>query len=233
VLKPAQNISFYGNYIQGLQQGAVVASNYVNAREILPPYISTQYELGVKVDWGRVISAVSWFEITQPSGLANSVTNTYSADGAQRNRGVELNSYGQLTDAVRLLGGLTFLDGVLTKTAKGAYNGNVATGTPHVQFNLGGEWDTPFFAGLTLSGRVIYTSSQYVDIANTQQIPDWARFDCGMRYKFASYGVPVVIRLNVENAFDRSYWQAAAPAGGAYQSSGAPRRFLLSTSVDF
>ncbi|BGE87836.1 TonB-dependent receptor (plasmid) [Methylosinus sp. 3S-1] len=233
VLKPEQNISFYGNYIQGLQQGAVVASNYVNAGEILPPYISTQYELGVKVDWGRIISTVSWFEITQPSGLANSATNTYSADGAQRNRGVELNSYGQLTDAVRFIGGLTLLDGVLTKTAKGAYDGNVATGAPHVQLNLGGEWDTPFVGGLTLSGRVIYTGSQYVDIANTQQIPDWARFDFGMRYKFESYGVPIVIRLNVENAFDRSYWQAAAPAGGAYLSSGAPRRFLLSTSVDF
>ncbi len=38
------------------------------------------------------------------------------------------------------------------------------------------------FPGLTLTGRVIYTASQYYDLANSQKIPDWTTLDLGLRY---------------------------------------------------
>ena len=65
--------------------------------------------------------------------------------------------------------------------------------------NIGAEWDTPFLRGLTLSGRAIYTSGQYYDNANLQQLPDWIRFDVGARYTFDLNGKPVTIRANVIN----------------------------------
>jgi iron complex outermembrane receptor protein len=231
VVKPWENVSLYTSYIQGLQQGTVVGPAYANAGQVLPPFVSNQIEVGAKVDWGRVTTTLALFQITQASGSANTTTNVFTADGEQRNRGIELNSFGQLAEGVRILGGVSFLQGELTNTANGTNNGHTAPGVPSVQLNVGGEWDTPFLPGLTLTGRVIYTSQQYYDNANTQQIPGWVRFDLGARYTFDAHGTPITIRGNIINVANNGYWAAANPTYGL--SLGTPRTFLLSTSFNF
>jgi iron complex outermembrane receptor protein len=231
IFKPIQNVSLYGSFMQGLQPGTVVASNFANAGQVLAPFVSTQYEVGAKVDWGTLITTLAFFQITQPSGTANTSTNTFTADGEQRNRGVELTASGQVTEGVRVLGGITLLEGRLTRTANGTLDGRVATGVPDVQMNFGAEWDTPFLRGLTLSGRTIYTSSQYIDNANTRQIPAWFRFDLGAKYTFDVQGKPVSLRANVLNVANANYWESANSVFGI--AMGAPRTFLLSASVDF
>jgi iron complex outermembrane receptor protein len=232
VVKPLQNVSLYANYIEGLQQGVAVptGAGYVNEGQLLAPYVSKQVETGVKVDWSRVITTLSLFQITQPSalGVAGGV---YSADGQQRNRGIELNATGLVTDTVRVLGGITLLDARLTRTTGGLNDGNRAPGVPDVQLNIGAEWDTPFVRGLTLSGRAIYTSAQYYDNANTLQIPDWIRFDVGARYTFDLKGKPVVVRANIINVGNKGYWASATPSYGL--SLGAPRTYMLSTTFNF
>jgi iron complex outermembrane receptor protein len=232
IVKPwGQNISLYANYIEGLQQGSTAPNGTVNAGQVFPPFKSKQYETGVKVDFGRLMATLSLFQIKQPSGITDPATQIYSIDGEQRNRGLEINTSGEVADGVRLLGGVMFIDGELTKTQGGTNDGKTAPGVPHTQVNFGTEWDTPFMRRLTLSGRVIYTSSQYLDVANTQQIPDWATFDIGARYRFEAGGKPITLRANVENLFDHSYWAMANPTYGL--SPGAPRTLLLSATVDF
>ncbi len=231
IVKPWQNVSLYANYIEGLQPGTTVGVGYANAGQTLAPYVSKQIETGAKVDWGSVITTLSLFQITQPAASVDATTNTYSEDGEQRNRGIELDAMGKVTDTVRVLGGVTLLDARLTQTAGGTYNGNVAPGVPDVQLNIGAEWDTPFVRGLTLSGRAIYTTSQYYDNANTQQIPDWVRFDVGARYTFDLRGKPVTIRANVINVANAGYWASATPTYGL--SLGAPRTYMLSTTFNF
>lgn len=229
VVKPWQDVSLYANYIQGLQQGTTVGAGYANTGEAFPPYRSRQYEVGVKRDWGRFATTVSLFQITQPSTTV--ANNVMSLNGEQRNRGIEINTFGEAARGVRLLGGVMFIDGELTKTQGGVNDGNDAIGVPHVQINLGGEWDTPFLPGLTLSARAIHTSRQYVDAANTQSIPDWTRFDIGARYALKVDGRPVMLRANVENLFDKRYWASANSGFGL--SPGAPRTVLLSATMDF
>jgi iron complex outermembrane receptor protein len=231
LVKPLQNVSLYANYIEGLQPGLSVPVGYANYGQVLSPYISKQIETGIKVDWGRVVTTASLFEITQPSAVINTTTNTYTQDGRQRNRGLELNAMGEVTGSVRVLGGVTFLDGRLLHTAGGINDGHTAPGVPDVQLNIGGEWDTPFLRGFTLSGRAIYTSSQYYDAANLQQIPEWVRFDLGARYTFDMRGKPVTIRANVINVANTGYWAAATPTYGLVL--GAPRTYMLSTTFDF
>lgn len=232
IVKPWHNVSIYGNYIEGLQQGAIVGATYANAGEVLPPYVSKQYEVGVKVDWGKLTTTFAAFQITQPSATAPSSTGVLSVAGEQRNRGIELNVFGEVRHDLRLLGGLSLIDATLTRTANGIYDGNDAPGVPKVQVNLGAEWDTSFLPGLTFTGRVIHTGEQKVDNANTQTIPSWTRFDVGARYKFKVDGKQVVIRANVENVFDTDYWASAAYAPG-WLAPGAPRTFLLSTTFTF
>lgn len=164
-------------------------------------------------------------------GAANHLpADIFGLDGEQHNRGVEVSAFGELSRNWRLLGGMTFIDAVQTRTQGGVNDGKNAVGVPHTLLNLGTEWDAPFLAGLAFTARVLHTSSQYLDAANTKSIPDWTRFDIGVRYVTRTAGKPLTLRANVENLFDRNYRSSAT---GGYLTLGAPRTVLLSASMDF
>jgi iron complex outermembrane recepter protein len=230
VVRPLEYLSVYGNYIQGLSQGGVAPITALNAGEILAPFETEQYEAGVKFDFGRLAMTLAAFQVSQPSAFTEN--GIFSASGEQRHRGLEFSTFGEVTSAIRVLGGLTYIDSELTKTANGINQGNEGIAVPEFQANIGAEWDPPFVSGLTVSGRVIYTSSQYLNAANTQELPAWTRLDLGARYTLETRGVPVVIRANVLNVFDESYWASAAASSGSAGLS-LPRTFLLSTSFTF
>jgi iron complex outermembrane receptor protein len=232
VVKPLENLSLYANYIEGLQQGTVVGLQYDNRGDILPPYRSVQHEVGVKIDFGKVTATFSAFQITQPSAIVDVPTNRLVVAGEQRNRGIEVNTFGEVANGVRVLGGIAFLDAVLTRTQAGLNDGKRANGIPEAQLSFGTEWDTPFVPGLTLTGRVIYTSSQLYDLAEPRRsIPDWTRADLGARYTFTGQnGKPIIVRFNVENVFGENYWMSAY---GGTLAPGAPRTFRLSSTFNF
>ncbi|GAA4326214.1 TonB-dependent receptor [Pigmentiphaga soli] len=231
VLRPWRDTSFYANYIEGLSQGPTAPAGSANQGFMFAPIRSKQYEVGAKHDFGRFAATLAAFQISQPSGATDPATQLFGVDGEQRNRGIELNVFGEPLHGVRLLGGAALMDGVLTKTAGGTYDGNKAIGVPATQLNLAGEWDAAFLPGLTLTGRVIYTSSQYYNVANSQSIPSWTRVDLGLRYRTRMAGRAAVLRAGVENVFDRDYWAAASSSFGL--ARGAPRTFLVSMTLDF
>ncbi|HEY0220295.1 MAG TPA: TonB-dependent siderophore receptor [Afipia sp.] len=232
VVKPLENVSLYANYIEGLQPGSAAPIGSVNVGQVLAPYKTNQVEGGVKIDFGRITATVAAFQIEKPSAFTDPATLIYGAYGNQRNRGVELNTFGEVTPGVRLLGGVSLIDGKLVDTASALTRGKVAPGVPHVQLNMGAEWDTPFVRGLTLTGRTVYTSTQYADLANTQQLPAWVTFDLGARYTFTGWnGKPIVIRADVRNITGKNYWAGTSENYGLVL--GTPRTYLLSTTFDF
>ncbi|WP_245438959.1 TonB-dependent siderophore receptor [Bradyrhizobium sp. SK17] len=234
VVKPVENVSLYANYIEGLQTPVVVGGTFANAGTVFPPAQTTQAEGGVKVDMGRITATMGYFDISQPSiiTVGSGLLATQQLNGRQRNRGVELNVFGELTPSFRLLGGVAMIDGVQEKTAGGINDGKKAVGVPGFNANIGAEWDTPFLHDLTLTGRAIYTSSQYVDVANLVTLPEWTRVDLGARYTFISpwNGKPIVVRANIENLFNKAYW---ASAYSGVITLGAPRTYLVSTTFNF
>lgn len=237
VVKPWQNVSLYANYIENLQRGTIVSSSYANSGEVLPPYVSKQYETGVKVDWGTVTTTLAAFQITQPNTLdvpdPSGGLPTLALNGELRNRGIELNAYGELTPGVRLMGGVTLLDARQTKTQDGLYDGHREAGIPIVRTVLGGEWDTPFLQGLTLTGRVTYTGDQVVSSNDDSlKIPSWTVVDLGARYVFDSpwNNQPITVRFNVDNVFDKDYWSGT---NNRYIQLGAPRTYRLSATFAF
>ena len=236
VVRPWSNVSIYGNWIQGLQQGSTVSGAFANAGEVFPPFKSTQYEAGIKVDWGKLTTTASLFQISQPSLVTNVASNTQVLGGEQVNQGLELNVFGELLPGVRFVGGAMFLNPVLTKTQGGLTDGWIAPNTPAMQFNLAGEWDTPFVRGLTLNGRIIYTGSQYIDTTFPRRsLPEWTRVDIGARYIIdnaaSPTGQPIAVRFGVENLLDANYW--AGSSGGTRLNLGAPRIFRAALTADF
>jgi iron complex outermembrane receptor protein len=233
VVKPWENVSLYANYIEGLEQGTIVGDTYSNAGQIFPPYQTKQYEAGIKVDWGKLTTTVSAFQIAQPSliNVPGTPLPRLALNGEQVNRGIEFNVFGELMPGLRLLGGATYLDARLSKTEDGTYDGNFAPGVPRINLVLAGEWDTPFLSGFTLTGRVNHSAKTFYEEANVRTVPAWTRVDLGARYTFDApwNNKPVTIRFNVENVFDKNYWLGA---GGQLRLA-EPRTYRLSTTFNF
>lgn len=230
VVKPWEDVSLYYNYVEGLSKGDIAPGTATNAGETFAPYESKQHELGVKYEHGTFMTSVALFQIEKPSGEL-AASGVYAVQAEQRNRGVELSIYGEVAPGTRLMGGVTFLDGELTQSATAANRGNKPVGVPDIQANLWAEWDTPWLEGFTLTGGAIYTDSQYVNQANTQELDAWTRIDAGARYATKIEGRPTTFRATLQNVFDREYWSGVASYGAF--SPGYPRTLQLSATVDF
>lgn len=228
IVKPVEHVSLYGNYIEGLQQGAVAPQTAANAGEIFPPAKTEQYEVGAKFDFGTVATTISAFQIAQPGSFTDPTTNVFSSGGEQRNRGLELAVFGEPIEGIRVIGGIAYIDAELTKTQGGVNQGKDAPGVPPYRATLSVEWDAPFVPGLTLSGRAIYTSSAYLNQANTLKVQPYTIVDLGARLSVDAYGIPIVVRANVLNVLDENYWVSL----NGPLSLGSPRTFLLSASFN-
>lgn len=233
VVKPwGPGVSLYANYVQGLSKGDSVSTPTYAFNFTFAPYKTEQKEIGVKWNAGGFANTASLFEITKPTLITLS-GNVPSDGGEKRVRGVEWNTFGQVSRQVRLLGGVAYTQGVQTKTANDLYNGNTAVGAPRWQANLGAEWDTPWVPGLTLSARTAASSSQYLNAANTQQIPGWSTFDVGARYLTRVAGRGLALRLNVVNLFDRHHYSGAFSDTTPIATLGQGRAVMASATVDF
>ncbi|CAM4385724.1 TonB-dependent siderophore receptor [Bordetella tumbae] len=231
VVRPWEEVSFYVNHIEGLTKGDTAPSGAVNFGETLAPYRTKQTEAGVKFDFGNIGGNIGVFQIEKPQAYTNSDL-VFGIAGSQRNRGLEMNIYGEPMKGVRLLGGITFMDPELRGTAGAEQDGNDAIGVPRYQAVMGAEWDVPALTGLTLQAYVQRRGSQYVNIDNTGKIPAWTRIDLGARYATNIDGHNVVWRAGVDNVTDKKYWSTVGNSFGQL-TQGMGRVYKLSMSVDF
>lgn len=235
VFKATEDLSVYANYAEGLTRGAIAPTNatIVNPGEALPPFVSKQIEAGVKKDWGSFLTSLSVYQIKKANSINVPVPGTsqfrFAADGEQRNRGVELSAQGEIIRSVRWLASASYTDAKQQRTAGGTFDGKDATGVADKTASIGADWDVPYLPGLGINGRVIYTSSGWIDNANTLAVPAWTRADIGARYTTKIAGVPTVLRANIDNVFDRHYWLLS----GSYATVATGRTVVLSASFDF
>lgn len=222
--------SAYANYIEGLVKGDVANAGFgqpplTNEGEALEPYKTRQSEMGLKYDGGRFGGSVGVFQSRKPIGGVEN--NTFRVVDHQKNRGLELTAFGQPVSGLSILGGISLLNADV--------DGNEAIGSPDTQANLGVDWMVPGVNGLALDARAIHTSEQYADLANTQKVPSWTRFDLGARYTtFINDAQQITLRARVENVADRDYWASAGGfPGSGYLTLGAPRTLIVSTTLDF
>ncbi|MDU2940805.1 MAG: TonB-dependent siderophore receptor [Enterobacteriaceae bacterium] len=234
VYKPWEELSLYANHTEALQPGSVAPNTATNYGKSTGIAHSKQNEVGVKVDFDRVGGSLSLFEIKKPSALQDSVTGIYALDGEQRNRGVELNVFGEPTLGLRLNGSTVWLDPEMTKTKDGANNGKDAIGVPRFYMVLGAEYDIKPVDGLTATARVNHSGSQYADSANTKKLDDYTTLDLGVRYRMHlnQEKNDMVVRVGVDNVTNEKYWSGVED-NGTYIFEGEPRTVKVSMSYDF
>lgn len=233
--KVTDQLSVYANYMEGLSQGKIAPSTSINEDEIFPPFISRQVEVGTKYDLGNFAFTASVFRIKQPAYETNATTRVFGLNGKRENTGVELTMFGEPLKGFRLLGGVMYIDSELTNTVNGTFDGKRAPATPEYNVNLGAEWDVPNVQGLTLTSRGMYSSSQYLNQANTKEIDSWERFDVGARYAFKVDDKDVTLRANIENVMDKRFWSSAGASDDSEPglTLSTPRTYLVSATIGF
>ncbi|MFJ1311610.1 TonB-dependent siderophore receptor [Agrobacterium sp. P15N1-A] len=222
LFKPIEQVTLYGSYIEGLEQGGVAPTTTVNSGQIMAPMVSKQKEIGIKGEVGDLLLTAALFDISKAYELTTDA-NLYSQDGRQRHRGVEFTATGKVTDDLTVLGGLTFLD---AQVEGGTYDGKRPMNVANVLAKVYAEYEVPTVEGLFLTGGLYYTGKQWANSVNNDRLPSYVTADLGLRYTTENFGNPLTFRLNVSNITDENYWQNS-------YCLGAPRTVSFSVQAKF
>lgn len=236
IYKPVDNLSLYTSYSKGLTLGGTAAWFTSNASEILAPTVSRQLEAGVKYDWRRMSFTAAVFQARQAyqySRPEDDGTFTYVQQGQQKNTGLELGANGRVTDRLQLSVSMAAIRSRVEDSGTPAYDDHQALNVPRYRASLQADYSLPI-QGLALLGGVQYSASKYADRAGEVEVNDYALFNIGSRYSTRIGDYDTVLRLSVDNLFDKRYWRDAGEyLGDDYLFPGAPRTARLSASVSF
>ncbi|HVY07657.1 MAG TPA: TonB-dependent siderophore receptor [Burkholderiales bacterium] len=229
MFKPAQNSLLYLSYAEGLEQGGQAGTTAVNANQFLPPVVTKQLEFGGKLELDGATLAAAAFDLKRPFEFTNA-SNVFVQQGEQEHRGIEASVIGRVTRDLMLVAGVMFLDPEINGTGDPASDGKRPPGVPQFQANVWADYRLPMFDGIFVNGGAYHSGSQYADSANTQELPEWTRFDVGARYETKIDSKRLVIRASVENVTDKDYWASAV---GGILTLAEPRTYKLSAHMDF
>lgn len=239
VFKPVSALSLYASYSKALSLGDQAPARASNAYVFLPPVESHQVEVGAKYDWldrlsltAAVFSISKPFQFAQPD--ASNTSYAFVQRGTQRHQGIELGAAGQLTQRLGLTASVAAIRARAYDSGSPAYEGHQVINVPALRASLYADYAVPGVAGLDVLGGVDYSASRNANEEGTARVPSWFVFNLGARYATKIGGHRTVLRVSVDNLFNKFYWRdAGEQQGDAYLFAGAPRTARMSLTVDF
>jgi iron complex outermembrane receptor protein len=236
IYKPQPDTTLYASYAKGLSSGGTAPWYASNAFEILAPTLSRQLEVGIKRDWQGMSFSAALFQIRQAYQYARPDENpapTYVQSGQQKNTGLELGASGWVTSNLQIQASAAAIRARVQNSDTVAYEGHQAINVPRLRAALQADYALPV-PGLALLGGARYSASKYASSAGNVEVGGYTVFDIGSRYRTNIGGYDTVLRLTVDNVFDKRYWRDVGDyLGDNYLFQGAPRTARLSASVSF
>lgn len=203
----------------------------------IDPQQARQFELGAKhvsVD-GRLTATAALFHLTktneQTDDPSTADPNDVIAIGEVRSQGLELDVQGQVTRHMNLIATYTLTDARITRHNDGT-QGNWLANVPRHAASLWARFDSAPGAttGWEAGAGVFARGQRQGDRANSWQLPGYARVDTMLRWRTALGAQKVSAQLNVDNLFDRTYFDRGQ--GGTGAKYGKPRAASVTVSVD-
>ncbi|TBV10275.1 TonB-dependent siderophore receptor [Stutzerimonas kirkiae] len=235
--KPRPDVSLYLSYSKGLSSGGEAPWFASNGGSILAPTTSRQFEAGIKRDWQGLSLGAALFRIDQAHEYTRSDSDgsfTYVQQGRQRNIGLELSASGQASRDLQLSASASAIRARVNGSDNRDHEGHQVINVPRLRTSLSADYRVPGINGLALLGGVQYSASKYADYAGRAKVGGYTVFNLGSRYSTRIQGYETVLRLTVDNLFDKRYWRDVGDfAGDGYLFQGAPRTARLSATVSF
>jgi iron complex outermembrane recepter protein len=239
VVKPwGEDVSLYASYVEGLSQGSTVSNEGdMNFGKTFAPFQTKQYEVGAKYQHGSWLHTLAAYQIDKPSTTveqfktpSNGFTQI-TTDGAETtSKGVEYGFSGNVTDDVIIWGNLAYIDVEYSKNPSVQLVGNTVEGQPEFTAGLGIDYKLPV-EGLSVNARGNYVDNQYLNNANTLELPSYTLLDVGAKYATNLGGVNTTFRANIDNVTDEKYWAGVFNSG--FTTLGAGRTYKLGVTFDF
>ena len=146
-----------------------------NASGYLSPYHDTEYEIGAKYALTpSLLLTVDGFRITRPYAanvFTNATTSTFEVVGQQRNYGIETFAQGDVTPALSVFGGVTYIDAQLMNTGVASTNGKLIIGVPHFKTDIAVDYHPAFMDGFAVTGAVHYEGAWAATNTNNSNCP--------------------------------------------------------------
>lgn len=227
--------SAYANYMESLAKGL---SN--STGDTLKPFVAKQKEIGVKYENDLIGASMSVYHIDKQRAVTEN--GVFTDSGKYVHQGIELNTYGKITDTIKVLGGVSWISAKQKNTGSMLYDGKKEVGVPEFQANLGADWQLPIPQDISLNAQVVYTGTTHATLDNRLKVKPWTTLDLGAIYKTQIANVPTTLNFRVNNVLGKDYWSSvglfdninsASNSNYGYLVAGQPRTFMLSASFDF
>lgn len=230
VLKPIENISFYGSFSETFVPRSGDQFADINPpNNALDPNTAQNLELGLKYDFAERLSfTAAIFDIEQSSPqVADSDPGTLDIIDTEI-QGFEAQVQGQITDAWFISAGYSYLDGNQVaddgSDAIGA-NGDVLRirELPEHTFNIWSNYQVT--SRLGLGAGLIFQDESFADNGNRTTLPDFVRIDAAAYYDLSD---SIRLQVNIENLTDTDYFPNAHTANNITVGAPINARFTIS-----
>lgn len=228
IWKQDPSVSYYGSYVESLEQGGTAPITADNANTTFGPLKSKQYEIGVKKQGQGWSGEAALFRIERGLEYTNS-SNVYVQEGGLVYQGLDLSGRTELGRNWAVMAS-TVLMNSRNHSDDTTVNGKRAANVANVSASLQLEYKLPQVTGVVLSGGVRYVGKQALESSNTHMLGSYKLFDLGARYQTKLGGQNVTFRGNVDNVANEKYWLGSWGYG---LIQGAPRTLRASAEISF
>lgn len=231
IYKPVANMSIYGSYAEGLEQGSSAPIGAENANQQLRPITAKQREIGVKGEWmnGALTGSAAVFDTEVPLAYLDAASNVFDYLGTRRHRGLEVTVTGAAWRGSRVNAGFVLLDAKTVDADVAADEGKVPSGVAERQFSMWLDQRLPM-AGLSAQLGWRGASRRAVTSDNAVFAPGWAALDIGLRYATEMSGQRLMLGLNLFNVGNKRYIESSGFGQLLY---GSTRALALNARLEF
>ena len=229
VYQPSKRWSLYANAAKGFRPNSGISID----NQAFPVERSRSYELGAKLDTGKLTGTVAVYDIRKRNVLTTNPANTdfAIAAGEVGSRGVELDVSGELARGLRVSGAYAYTDASVTRGDNTIVTGSRFPNVPRHGANVIATQQFALGTGTaSVGGGVQYVGERLGDVAVSSKftLPAYATARL-----LASYAPNARLRvaLNVENLFNRSYY--ASSYSQLWVAPGAERTMTLNAHYRF
>lgn len=168
------------------------------------PERGEQYEVGLKYQ-PRSFDGyfnIAAFEVSKEN-IARQVAGQLTQIGEVRNRGLELEAVANVTEALTLIGNVSFIDSEITEDATSSNVGNTPS---QIADQLASAWANYRLLngpldGLTIGAGARYVGDSYADNTETNKVSSYTLFDATLSYRIEDYKFQVAAK----NLADKEY----------------------------
>ncbi|MGE8359770.1 TonB-dependent siderophore receptor [Pseudomonas sp.] len=199
---------------------------------VFKPEKGVGYETGLKLDLfdSRLGATLALFHIEKENVLTADPASPGDsiAAGKARSQGIDLQFSGQLTDALRVIGAYAYIDAEVTEDNT-LPEGSRLLGIPEHSGSLLGvyEFQDGWLRGSDVGAALNYVGDRSGQAGSNFELPAYTTVDLLAHYQASD---SVRVGLNLNNAFDRKYYERAF--NSVWVLPGDPRNLSLSLSID-